>query len=104
MIDCTYLDDGGQVVATISLRQAPTTLRELSVIVDEVFQSEGVNEASAGDRHAYFVPCAHAWTPCRSALAVIREPYFLVISLGSGDRGLARVSALEQQILDSLPG
>jgi hypothetical protein len=107
MVDCTYLvpglGPGGRVLAAVSLRQAPTTAEELAVTVDEVFQGEGVNEASIEGQHAYFVPCAHAWTPCRPALAVVHEPYFLVISLGPDEGGLEVVSALAAGILRSLP-
>jgi hypothetical protein len=103
MTDCTYLDSDQRILAAVSLRQAPTTATELAVIVDEVFQGEGVNEASIGGRHAYFIPCAHAWTPCRPAMAVIREPYFLVVSVPLGGDSLQRVSALAAAILRSLP-
>jgi hypothetical protein len=103
MTDCTYLDSGERVVAAVSLRQAPATAAELAVIVDEVFHGEGVNEASVGGRHAYFILCAHAWTPCRPAVAVVREPYFLVVSVQPGGDDLQRVSALAAGILSSLP-
>jgi hypothetical protein len=103
MVDCTYLDASGRVVATLSLRQAPTTRRELAVTVDEVFQGEGVNEASIGSLEAYAIPCAHAWTPCRPAVAVIREPHFLVVTLGPGQGDLDIASALAEDVLLALP-
>lgn len=103
MADCTFRDHNGRVVATISLRRAPTTAGELSVIVDEVFHGEGVNATPVGGQRAYFVACAHAWAPCRAALTVIREPYLLVISLGPGMGGLDVVSTLAQEMLVSLP-
>ena len=103
MTDCAYLDPSGSVLAAISLRQAPSIAAELAVIVDEVFQREGVNEADVGGQHAFFIACAHAWTPCRPALALIREPYFLVISLGPGQGGFESLTALAAAILRSLP-
>jgi hypothetical protein len=102
MTDCTYLDPSGRILAALSLRQPPTTAKELAVIVGEMFQREGVSDASVDGQHAYFT-CARAWTPCRPALALVREPYFLVVSVQPGGDELKRVSALAAAILRSLP-
>ncbi len=99
MTDCTYLDSG-VLIAAVSLRQAPTTADELAVIVDELFHRDGVNEAPIAGQHGYFIPCAQAWTPCRQAVAFVREPYFLVVSLEPG--GDLHVTALAETVLRSL--
>jgi hypothetical protein len=95
---CTLYGNGGPV-ASISVRQVPTRADELAVIVDELFQGDDVSEASLGDRPAFLIPCPHFWSTCHAAMAVVREPYFVVVALEAGAGDETALSALAEAII-----
>jgi len=72
------------------------------VVVDEVFQGDKVAEGTIGLRPGFFIQCSHLWPSCHPAVAVVREPYFLVISVEPGQGDLTAVRALATSVMGLL--
>jgi len=102
MMDCALFDAQGHRLATLSLRQAPTSADELAVVVDEVFQGDRVAEGTIGLRPGFLIECSHLWPSCRPAVAVVREPYMLVISVEPGQGDLTAARALATSVVGLL--
>ncbi|HEX9565947.1 MAG TPA: hypothetical protein VF981_18350 [Gemmatimonadaceae bacterium] len=99
--DCVF-SGGASADVMVGLRQAPTAAASAEALVSELFPSEGATRVTVGQLPARYLSCAHAWIPCRPAIAFVSEPYFFVIGVRFADANEDVAIALASAVLANL--
>lgn len=95
MRDCVYFGDGFNSYLSLSLRQLATSVDDGRELARELFGTDASETIRDGAR-VYVNGCADAPLPCRSAIAISRGPYFVVLT------GAVPSAAEPEQVLQEL--